>query len=432
MCLEDDMPANSCLPRVTVVGGGMITQVQILPSIYQLQRLGVIGDIAVTALNGAPLKVLAEDESLKRAFPGQSFESFPDFRKVNPSEPYPDLYKEVIAKMPPRNLVVVAVPDQLHYPVLKYALERDQHICTVKPLVLKYEEAVEIERLAYDRGLFVGVEYHKRFDDRSLMARKAYRDGRFGEFRLGAARLLECWYYRHSNFQNWMTRENSDSFAYIGCHYIDLVHFITGLLPTAVSVYGIAEKYPNGREGYLWTDGRVIWENGACLNVQNALGYPDDAPGGNDQGITMYCAGKDKGAVISHSDQFRGVKHCYLEKGGDPGDTIFAEPNPDYFKLLDVGGKGLAPIGYGYRSIAAIVNAACRVEESASGLSDGAALDARRKAIREIDAEGVIATPANSSYNELVMEAGRKSILSAGREVVIAYGKQPGISFRKY
>jgi len=52
-------------------------------------------------------------------------------------------------------------------------------------------------------------------------------------------------------------------FIYVGCHYVDLVAFITGHRPSSVSVYGIVDKYPNGRQGYLWTDGRVIWDNGA-------------------------------------------------------------------------------------------------------------------------------------------------------------------------
>ena len=75
----------------------------------------------------------------------------------------------------------------------------------------------------------MGVEYHKRFDRRSLDARGLYRQGRFGEFRCGEAKLVEPYYYRHSNFQNWFTKENSDPFTYIGCHYVDLVYFITGL-----------------------------------------------------------------------------------------------------------------------------------------------------------------------------------------------------------
>jgi hypothetical protein len=43
-----------------------------------------------------------------------------------------------------------------------------------------------------------------------------------------------------------------------------------------------------------------------------------------------------------------------------------------------------------------------------------------------------MATPANSSYNELVVEAGRLSILNGGREVEITYGENASVDFRKY
>jgi predicted dehydrogenase len=415
--------------QVCIVGGGMITQVQILPSIYQLQRLGVVGEIGVCALNSPPLRDLANDALLRRAFPGFGFKAYPAL-DADPQKKFPDLFKEVIAGLPPQNIVVVAVPDQLHEGVIREALRHNQHICCVKPLVLKYDQAVAIEEEAYAKGLIVGVEYHKRFDDRSLIARRQYRAGRFGEFRLGHADLHECWYYRHSNFQNWCTCENSDTFTYIACHYIDLVHFITGLLPTAVSVYGIADAYPNGNKGFLWTDGRVIWENGACLNVQNSLGYPDDGPGGNYQGMRLFCQGKDKGAMIVHSDQFRGVEHAYLEKGSDPGDTVYAQPNPDYFQYLNLGGEGLTPVGYGYRSIEYIVRAIADTVTQTQALNAREALTARQKTLARLDSEGVMATPKNSAYNELVMEAGRLSILNGGREVAIAYGNHPKVALK--
>ena len=51
--------------------------------------------------------------------------------------------------------------------------------------------------------------------------------------------------------------------------------------------------------------------------------------------------------------------------------------------------------------------------------------------IRLFDEEGIMATPSNSSYNELVMEAGRLSILHGGREVAITYGNKPGVGFRR-
>jgi len=384
-------------PEVLIVGGGMIVHDQILPSLYHLQRLGRIGEIGVCATRYKTVLELAEAEDLLRAFPGQSCRWFPD----KPSDvPQPYLYRERIARLEPRGIVVVAVPDHLHYEVIAEALGHDQHICSVKPLVLERRHGEEIAREARRRGLLVAADYHKRFDDRSGMARRAYREGRFGEFRLGTACLLEKWYYRGSNFQNWMTAENSDAFTYIGCHYVDLVHFITGLVPAAVSLYGILDRFPNGKEGYLWTDARVIWNNGACLNVQNALGFPDAAPGANTQGLTLYCRGADGGAWLSHSDQYRGVKYACT----DP--PSYAEPNPDYFQYVDMGGPGLTPVGYGYRSIEAIVAAAIDVNSGGRG-------------VEEIDNADLLATPVNSGYNDRVIEAARASLAAGGREMPV-------------
>ena len=48
----------------------------------------------------------------------------------------------------------------------------------------------------------------------------------------------------------------------------------------------------------------------------------------------------------------------------------------------------------------------------------------------EIDEQGLIATPANSSINELVVEAGRLSITHGGKSAVIRYGTNPGVRLR--
>jgi D-galacturonate reductase len=393
---------------VLIIGGGMITHDQILPTVWHMQRSGRLENVAVSASRHATLATLAESATLQEAFPGQSFDRWP----AHEGPPQPDLYRQAISSLPPGNIVIAAVPDQLHFDVVMAALEHDQHVCCVKPLVLRYCQSREIERLAYDRGLVVAIEYHKRFDDRSLMARRKYRSGLFGEFRLGTARLMEKWYYRHSNFQNWCTAENSDAFAYIGCHYVDLVAFITGLEPVAVSVYGIRDRYPNGKEGYLWTDARVIWNNGAALNVQNSLSYPDAAAGPNTQGLTMYCKGPDNGAMLDHSDQYRGLKYSYTRASGDPGSTLYAEPSPDYFQYVDLGGPGLTPVGYGYRSVEYILSTCMRVAAEPD-------LCRRQTMLRDLDAQGILATPANSSYNERLLEAGRKSILNGGGQVAV-------------
>ncbi|MFH1478004.1 MAG: Gfo/Idh/MocA family oxidoreductase [Verrucomicrobiota bacterium] len=410
---------------VTIVGGGMITHDLILPSIYQLQRMGVVDKISICALNTPPLKTLKESPEICQAFPGQSFTPYPALTEA-PGKNFPDLFKQVLTKMPTRQAVVVAMPDQFHYAVVKEALLANQNVLCVKPLVLKHAQAVEIEKLALERGLFVGVEYHKRFDRRSLIAKRQYGLGHFGEFVMGEAKMIEPYYYRFSNFQNWFTADKTDPFVYVGCHYVDLVFFITGLKPAEVSVAGVKGKFPNGNEGYLWANGRVRFENGAILSVTDGLGYPDDGAGSNEQCLTMFCEGKGKTGMIMHDDQFRGVAHSYLE-GIGCASSHYNYINPDFYRLVPWEGEGFKPVGYGFDSVAATINAIHSMENAVAGLGDATALAKRREIIQAVDRKGLIATPANSSINELVVEAARISILHDGDRVRILYGAKPHV-----
>lgn len=412
----------------TIIGGGMITADLILPVAYHLQRMGLLSEIKVCALDVKPLRALADDKTLQLSFPGQGFVGHPALDN-DPGRQFPDLYREVLSRMRPRQAVIVAMPDQLHFEVVMEALRRDQHVLCVKPLVLEYKQAVEIEKFALDKGLFVGVEYHKRFDRRSLIARRDYELGHFGEFVIGEAKMIEPYFYRYSNFQNWFTCDRTDPFVYVGCHYVDLVQFITGLKPVEVSVQGIKGRFPNGKEGYMWANGRVMYENGAILSVTDGLGYPDDGAGSNEQCLTMFCEGDGKTGMIKHDDQFRGVTHSYLTGIGCAG-SIHNYINPDFFRYVPWEGPGYKPIGYGVDSCSATLEMIHRIENEVAGLDDAASLELRRERIRETDARRLIATPANSSANELVVEAARLSIVNDGWPVRIVYEGEPHVKMR--
>jgi D-galacturonate reductase len=416
-------------PDVVIIGGGMITYDLLLPTVYHLQRTGYVKNIKICALDSLPLKALKNSQEIREAFPGQDFEAFPSVKEPEKNK-FPELYKEVIAKMKPRQIVIVAMPDQLHYPVVMEALKQNQHILCVKPLVLKYEQAAEIEKIAFEKGLFVGVEYHKRFDRRSLMAKRAYGLKQFGEFVIGEAKLIEPYYYRSSNFQNWFTCDETDPFVYIGCHYVDLVYFITGLKPAEVSVSGIKGKFPNGNEAYMWANGRVRFENNAILSIINGLGYPDQAAGSNEQNLQMFFEGPDKTGMIKHNDQNRGVEHSYLE-GIGCGGSHFNYVSPDFYKMVPWEGKGYKPVGYGPESVSASIITSHRIENEVEGMPAASSLKRRQMIIKEVDKKGIIATPGNSYINELVIEAARLSILNNGNTVNIEYGKKPFVKLRQ-
>ncbi len=99
-------------PQVTIVGAGMIVHDQILPSLYQMQRIGRIGEITVCGTRTRAVEALAKDKGILCAFPGQSFRAMPD--SGDPDKLQPDLFRSVIEGMPPGNIVFAAVPDQLH------------------------------------------------------------------------------------------------------------------------------------------------------------------------------------------------------------------------------------------------------------------------------------------------------------------------------
>ena len=414
---------------VTIVGGGMITSDQILPSVYHLQRQNVVKNISICSLNTKPLRELIKNRILKESFPDQKFVLFPSL-KESKEVSFPNLYKDVIDSMDPCQVVIVAVPDQFHYQIVMDALNFNQHVICVKPLSLTYRQTAEIKKTAYHKGLFVGVEYHKRFDKRHLLARKNYRSGLYGEFVLGEAKLIEPYAYRFSNFQNWFTSDQTDPFIYIGCHYVDIVFFITGLRPVEVSSVGKKGKFTNGNEAYFWTSTRIRYENGALLSLINGLGYPDEAAGAAQQSLNMYFERVNGSGLIEHNDQYRGILECSIKQAHSTK-AKFRFVNPDFFNLVPWEGPGYRPVGYGFDSISALIHTIGKINHEAESLTKSSALRRRQDMIQEIDSIGLLATPANNFCIDLVIEAARISIQRNGYQVFIEYGEKPRVRLNR-
>ena len=416
------MGGNHKTPEVLIIGAGMIVTDLILPAVLQLKRQGQVGQVTVCDAKPSAIRALQRERGINQAFPEVRYRGLP--RSDEGDRPQEGLFRELLKEMPPHQAVVAAVPDQDHYEVVMAALKADQHVLCVKPLVHTFKEAREIEAEARARGLLVGIEYHKRRDRRALISRRRYRAGDFGRFVMGEAKMIEPYYYRLSNFQNWFRKEETDPFVYVGCHYVDLVAFITGLRPSEVRVQGVEGRFPNGVEAYLWANASLRFENGALMSVTCGLGYPDQGAGPNEQGLSMFFEGENRAGVLKHNDQFRGAEYGFLEPQG-PGKKLFHYINPDFMQWAPHDGPGFKPIGYGPDSVQANILAMARIEAAAAQSPDPPR--ARREAVAAVNERGLIATPANSFYNELVHEAARASILADGEPFCVDYEPEPRV-----
>ena len=286
------------------------------------------------------LRELAGSDSLRAAFPGESFEAFPPL-ETDPAETHEDAYRRAVDALPPRSLVVVATPETTHFEIARYALLHEQHVLAVKPFVMTYRELAEIRGLAKARGLWVGIEYHKRFDRRALEARGHCRAG-------NSATSASA---KPSSLSRIRT---AIPISRIGSRRKTPTRSPTSAVTTSTSpassrathplkcrCAGIKGVFPNGQAAYLWTAARVGFNNGAILSVINGLGYPDAGAGSNDQGMTLFFEGRGGGAMIHHADQYRGVQHCYLPEATPPGGQELPLRQPRLLPPRALGGRGV-------------------------------------------------------------------------------------------
>ena len=170
--------------NVLLIGGGMISQEVVIPTLLQERLRGVVGDLHVSALNSGIIKQCAD------LFPGQ-FSGYPDPAQYDAAENHPTLYREAMGKLGEHGVVVVATPDHLHTAMTLEAIEAGYDVIVMKPLCLKVNEAHQVIARADEKKRYVATDYHKRMDRAIRLARYRVRRGDLGEMLHGHAWIEE-------------------------------------------------------------------------------------------------------------------------------------------------------------------------------------------------------------------------------------------------
>ena len=398
---------NAERPDVLVVGGGMISREVILPTLFQEQRYGRVGNISISTLTGGIIRELQE------MFP--KFTGWPDPDRYGETEKYPDMFKDAIAALPENGVVIVATPDHLHTPVIKAAIELGRHVVVEKPLCLKVDEAHEIIRMAEEKGIYVLTDYHKRHDRSIRAARYKFRRGGLGEMLHGHAWIEEPKYMALGVFKDWC--EKSSPFEYVGVHYADAYYFITGLKPKRLVAFGQKKYLPTqGKNAYDAVQATIEWEDGSVFFIQTSWVNNEKNSAMTNQGMMLL------GTMGEYwADHKNRNTHFVTDEHG------YEEYNPNFFKQYDswdFPGE-VDNVGYGYDSIVQGINDIRRICKATAEMNEPDAFAERRRIIRQM--EETRALPEQALVGVAVNNAVRMSADSGGR--FVKFDRDMNLSF---
>jgi len=386
---------------VLIVGGGMISQEVILPTIFQEQKYGRVGNISISSLTGEII------EKLQGMFP--EFKGYPDPKTQGTTKMYPEMYKQAIADLPENGVVIVATPDHFHTPVIKAAIKAKKHVIVEKPLCLKVEEANEIIKMVDENGIYVLTDYHKRHDRSIRACRYKYRKGLLGEMLHGHAWIEEPKYMALEVFKDWC--EKSSPFEYIGVHYADAYYFITGLKPKRLVAFGQKKYLPTqGKDAYDAVQATIEWEDGSVQFIQTSWVNTKNNSAMTNQGMMMLGTMGEYWA--DHKDR---NTHFATEEEG------FDEYNPNFFKKydsFDFPGEEQC-VGYGYDSIVQGVNDVRTIVNTTNTVEERRALLKTMEETRALPRQALIGVAINNAV--------RMSADAGGRFVV--FDKNMSIKF---
>ena len=229
--------------NVAVLGGGMFFDDVIGQSLKDLMRGGIAG--ALTSIGMSHLAPVVADVQIRVSAIGTRSESSGTAGRIADwfRQDFPDhaieahygetVWKEILARHHP-DVVFVATPDHLHTQPILDSLQAGCDVITEKPLCLTMVEADQIIQCAQQAQRIVAVDMHKRFDPfvREMLQNARQRYGTINRIRA----VLEEPLAVSSEIFAWA--EQSNPFAYVGCHWLDVVHHYLQVKPVAVFATG--------------------------------------------------------------------------------------------------------------------------------------------------------------------------------------------------
>jgi len=287
---------------------------------------------------------------------------------------------------------IISIPDHLHFEYTSALLLQGVNCLVVKPLTPTLNEALKLEKIRAEQGLYGVVEFHKRWDTTNLWIRKALDEKRLGKILYFTVDYSQKITIPTTTFRGWSDRTNI--FQYLGVHYVDLIWFLTRFVPTRAMAVGM--------NGILRQQSIATWDSVHATIIWQNPDNPDDRF--VSQFVTNWI---DPACTSAMSDQkykvigTRGRIECDQKNRGVElvhEDTGVQQINPYFSDYLPDADGRLRFCGYGHESISQFVR---DVFELGAGYTTIAKLEQNRPTLRQ----SLISTAVIDSVNQSLADS---------------------------
>ncbi|MFC5469132.1 Gfo/Idh/MocA family protein [Cohnella suwonensis] len=292
--------------RLGIAGFGRIVELTHLPLLGKMDEFSICGIFDVTPQRRA----LAEKRGLAAY----------------------DRLEELLAS--DAEAILIATPPGSHYSIAAEALKSGKHVLIEKPVTLRAAEAIELKKLAAERGKHVTVFHNKRFDDDLRLVREVMDGGKLGPIQFVERRCHQFGSGASFGVQSFHPGWRNET-AYGGGALMDWgVHLVDQLLQLKLGRWQSIEA---SAHRLRWKRGdaedcalaRIVLDNGILLSMDIHFGSHAQNPlwivggelgtlqvtGGNE--ATIHLAGKSaipvepQSAVGTYRRDLDGVKRIY-------------------------------------------------------------------------------------------------------------------------
>ncbi len=247
--------------RVLVIGSGMYVTGRkgtgngtILASLIQLSKQQKINEIVVVSTSASSAMAVEEATASMTARLGAAA----NVRFVAIPQELNDL--DTLIKAENFDAAIVSVPDHLHHRYVHFCITAKIPTLVVKPLTPTYEEAKSLIELSESSKTYGAVEFHKRWDESNLYAKRVIQEGKIGSLNYIQVDYSQKIKVPTEIFKGWSDQTNI--LQYLGIHYIDLIYFLTGYTPIRVSAYGTKKTLiTKGIDTYDSIHAFIEWQN---------------------------------------------------------------------------------------------------------------------------------------------------------------------------